>query len=56
MESKEDFMNAFERTHDKGDLKLSNEEAEKFKTAFEDPEFCKLMVSLVLSSPSISLS
>jgi hypothetical protein len=43
--SKEDFMNAFEKSQDKGDLKLSQEEAEKFKTAFEDPEFCKLMVS-----------
>jgi hypothetical protein len=44
MESKDDFMKAFEQSQDKGDLKLSQEEAEKFKTAFEDPEFCKLMV------------
>jgi hypothetical protein len=47
METKEDFMHAFEKTHEKGDLKLTEEEAEKFKTAFDDPEFCKLMVRLM---------
>lgn len=40
-------MHAFERSQDKGDLKLTQEEAEKFKTAFEDPEFCKLMSEYV---------
>ena len=47
MENKEDFLSAFERTQEKGDLKLTKEEAEKFKNAFEDPEFCKLMVRLL---------
>ena len=41
----EDYKKKFEQAQSKSekDLQITPDEAEKFKKAFDDPEFCRLM-------------
>ncbi len=50
----EDYKKKFEQAQaaDK-DIKITPEEAEKFKKAFEDPEFCRLMAGFYYSAINI---